>query len=212
MKNEIYELQEVINSSDDVIIVYVKANNCDELSENESKILELVKELKRNIQLKTLCFTKETVPFPEPHMNRFYFFLPKNQEPIMMGDGNFIINNFDNVFEHLDSRMNNITVDEIKIIKNPEKAKEMQEMLKKEDISKFPSTFQMARNVFKQAWDSTKGVLSGRNFLIDADTANNRYNICESCEFLKEKRCTHCGCFMETKVHLESSSCPIGKW
>ena len=40
-----------------------------------------------------------------------------------------------------------------------------------------------------------------------------RKNICDGCEFLtKNHRCLQCGCFMNMKVKLKQSSCPIGKW
>ena len=28
----------------------------------------------------------------------------------------------------------------------------------------------------------------------------------------KDGRCTHCGCFMNVKVHYATAECPIGKW
>ena len=40
-----------------------------------------------------------------------------------------------------------------------------------------------------------------------------RARICGTCPFGgNRKRCTQCGCFINTKVALLSSECPIGKW
>lgn len=39
-----------------------------------------------------------------------------------------------------------------------------------------------------------------------------RARICGVCPFKQGKRCTQCGCFINTKVALLSSECPIGKW
>ena len=218
MKNRIEELENIINESNDLVIIYVKLIKCDADLEFELEIQKNIDKSQRGIKLYSLCYKQEDIPFPMPYDNRVYVFSPKNQMPILNIDAKPFINGFDSFIQNASSILTGVppksipSPGEIEVINNPKKAKEMEEMLKEEDISKFPSTFQMARNAFKQAWDSTKGMLSGRNFLIEANTANNRYSICEGCEFFKEKRCTKCGCFMEAKVHLELATCPIGKW
>jgi hypothetical protein len=218
MINRIEEIEKIINDANDIVIIYVKHITCDTNSEFEVGIQNNILNSERDIKLYSLCYREHEIPFPMPYDNRVYVFLPKIQKPVINMDAKNFTNSFDSIIENATSVLKRTSPNEIpspgeiEVRNNPKKAKKMDEMLKKEDISKFPSTFQMTRNVLKQAWDSTKGVLSGRNFLVDADTADKRYDTCGSCEFLKEKRCTHCGCFMETKVHLESASCPIGKW
>jgi hypothetical protein len=81
-----------------------------------------------------------------------------------------------------------------------------------EDLRKFPSVFQLARNLATQAWVSGKGVLEGKKLLAVADTAYARLEICHSCEFYKDTRCLKCGCYMDKKAHLELAHCPAGKW
>lgn len=41
-----------------------------------------------------------------------------------------------------------------------------------------------------------------------------RMAICQTCPYLKKplNRCEKCGCFMDLKVILSGSRCPIGKW
>ena len=41
---------------------------------------------------------------------------------------------------------------------------------------------------------------------------DERFRICGICPFKQGKRCTQCGCFVNTKVALLSSECPIGQW
>jgi hypothetical protein len=50
--------------------------------------------------------------------------------------------------------------------------------------------------------------------LKDESIANNRLDICLSCEFFNSttRLCKKCGCFMPGKVRLANASCPIGKW
>ena len=46
------------------------------------------------------------------------------------------------------------------------------------------------------------------------DIVQERYAICESCEFFrpKSKSCSKCGCFMKLKTKLKDAHCPVGKW
>ena len=52
------------------------------------------------------------------------------------------------------------------------------------------------------------------NFLIHKErNAAERLAICKSCPELKAlNRCGKCGCFMDIKVRLYKSRCPIGLW
>ena len=46
----------------------------------------------------------------------------------------------------------------------------------------------------------------------DEEVLKMRWDICSSCEFLKDDKCEKCGCFMKVKHKLAMSSCPEGKW
>lgn len=94
----------------------------------------------------------------------------------------------------------------------PEKYQEIKNKLENENLESFPSVFQQARNLAKQAWLSGVDVAKGKPLLSTAEKAAERIKICEGCEFFKENRCIKCGCFMNAKIHLESSRCPINKW
>ena len=51
-----------------------------------------------------------------------------------------------------------------------------------------------------------------RNMIHDEEVLKMRWDICSSCEFLKDDKCTSCGCFMKVKHKLAMASCPEGKW
>ena len=51
-----------------------------------------------------------------------------------------------------------------------------------------------------------------RNIIHDEEVLKMRWDLCSSCEFLKDDRCTSCGCFMKVKHKLAMASCPVGKW
>ena len=77
-----------------------------------------------------------------------------------------------------------------------------------------PNIRVMAVNLTKTAKDVINGALSGSAILAVEEKSNSRLEICNSCEFLikEQTRCSKCGCFMKTKVRLETASCPIQKW
>ena len=94
----------------------------------------------------------------------------------------------------------------------PEKYQEIKNKLENENLESFPSVFQQARNLAKQAWLSGVDAAKGKPLLSTAEKANERIKICEGCEFYTQNRCLKCGCYMAAKIHLESSRCPINKW
>ena len=51
-----------------------------------------------------------------------------------------------------------------------------------------------------------------RSMIHDEEVLKMRWDICSSCEFLKDDKCTSCGCFMKVKHKLAMASCPEGKW
>ena len=99
--------------------------------------------------------------------------------------------------------------------------KETEEMLKTEQ--KLPPASQMIRNIAVDHWNSLKAWLKGSQTITTQDEAERRWEICKKCPHLlydevnpdtnkKDGRCTHCGCFMNVKVHYAVAECPIDKW
>ena len=45
------------------------------------------------------------------------------------------------------------------------------------------------------------------------EKAGERFAVCAGCDRLSDVGiCGECGCVMVTKVKVETSSCPLGKW
>jgi hypothetical protein len=99
-------------------------------------------------------------------------------------------------------------------IKMQEQILKTEDYIKNEDVSQFPSTFQMARNAAKDMWKMGKNAAKGLPVLVSAEEGFSRMNTCEGCDRFDatSSRCKECGCFMKTKTQLASASCPIGKW
>ena len=53
-----------------------------------------------------------------------------------------------------------------------------------------------------------------RNMIYDEEVLKMRWDICSSCEFLKDGKCTECGCYMRVKSKLSIARCPLNppKW
>ena len=99
--------------------------------------------------------------------------------------------------------------------------KESEEMLKEE--KKLPPTSQMVRDLAVTHWKTLGAWLRGSQTITTQEVAERRWEICKQCPHLlydetnpdtgkKDGRCTHCGCFMNVKVHYAVAECPIGKW
>ena len=96
-----------------------------------------------------------------------------------------------------------------------------EEMLKEEQ--KLPPASQMIRNIAVDHWKSLKSWIKGSQVITTQEEAERRWKICLECPHLlydqvnpdtnkKDGRCTHCGCFMNVKVHYAVAECPIDKW
>ena len=204
-----------INLSRYPIIVFVKHTRCNQEHTIELEIEKIIKDKEKNANLLAYCFPDHLIPFPPPQWNMVYLFEPGNMNYLMSFRGDEFIKDFDQMYGSFEAALANIPPDTYRAQQeNPEIIEEMREMVEKEDISKYPSTFQLARNLFTQAWKTTKEAISTGQLLVDAETAQKRYSTCEGCPFfnLKDKRCTECGCFMEQKVHLQAAECPKDKW
>jgi len=94
----------------------------------------------------------------------------------------------------------------------PEQIEQSRQQLISEDISSFPSDFQQIRNIAKQIWTSGSIDLSNAALLASVDKAYARIQICNTCEFYRDSRCTKCGFFMQKRVHTEAAQCPVNKW
>ena len=74
--------------------------------------------------------------------------------------------------------------------------------------SEMPSSIAMASSLGKNLLEWSAGGFK----ICEGDELNKRLELCASCEYLINKRCLKCGCFIEVKTRLKTSKCPIGKW
>jgi len=79
---------------------------------------------------------------------------------------------------------------------------------------RFPGIKEMAFNLSETAKQSIAGFFRTGTVLASKDIIDQRMNQCAACDKLVPStcRCSMCGCYMNTKVRLLHSTCPIRKW
>ena len=85
-------------------------------------------------------------------------------------------------------------------------------MLAEEKLDSFPSFFQMARGLARDAWHAARQTAGGAPLLLPAETAAARLETCRRCSSFRDDRCVECGCFMSIKAHITAMRCPLDKW
>jgi len=80
-----------------------------------------------------------------------------------------------------------------------------------------PGIFEMGLSLFKDTSKLVRNALKGNKVLVPEDIVEERLTICDSCEYLlttkkNRPKCSKCGCFMDVKAHIATSSCPVHKW
>lgn len=208
------DLEELINNAEHPVIAVVVAEGCDQfkgrfLTDFETALQKQI----TPVHLHVICYKEDEKLFPRPLTQVVYYFAPKNTTPLFYRQGtNAMAVELDikTVVEMMKGTSYTDAAFPPEVKTQYEKT---EEMMKKEDISNFPSLFQQARNLAKEMWITSKNAARGMPVIVDAETAFNRFSMCQTCEFLKQDfRCEKCGCFMKAKTQLASASCPIGKW
>ncbi len=85
-------------------------------------------------------------------------------------------------------------------------------MLASERLDDFPSFFQMARGLARDAWYAARRSAEGAPLLVDSPCAASRLRTCADCPSLRGDRCVECGCNVHIKAHFAAMRCPVGKW
>lgn len=208
------ELQELIDNATYVVMVVVVAEGCEHFKGKFLTDLEsVIKDQQNPVHLHTICYKEEPIMFPRPMTQAVYYFAPKNYTPLFYRHGHNAMTAPTDIVTAYKMVEGKSYTEAAFNEENKEGYERTENMLKTEDTSKFPSIFQQARNLAKEMWATGKHAAQGLPIMVDADTAFNRFSICQGCEFLKENfRCEKCGCFMKAKTQLAASACPVGKW
>lgn len=82
------------------------------------------------------------------------------------------------------------------------------------NTERFPGIKEMAFNLSETAKQSLAGFFRTGAIFASKEVIDERMNTCSSCDKLVPNtcRCSMCGCYMNTKVRLLHSTCPVRKW
>ena len=75
-----------------------------------------------------------------------------------------------------------------------------------------PAKGAMLKNAAGSLGRNLKSLVGGNPLNADPETIKERQAICNGCEFMKDRRCAKCGCWLQYKTILHAESCPAGKW
>ena len=83
---------------------------------------------------------------------------------------------------------------------------------KLDEEPEMPSAGQMVKNAAGSFTRNLKSLAEGNPINADPDVIAERRAICDSCEYMTNKRCGKCGCWLQYKTALRAEKCPIEKW
>ena len=76
----------------------------------------------------------------------------------------------------------------------------------------FPSVTEQAKNLSLSLYNVLINAVKTGEISGSEEEVQKRLDICKSCPFLKENRCSECGCYVALKAGLKAEKCPKGKW
>jgi hypothetical protein len=219
-ENTLPDIAEKINNTNNLVMLYVTSkNDCNEVNDittNQETLQNKIREsFVDRIDLHILCVPENEMPFPKIQTDTLYYFAPKNQKPLFYRERHLILQDLDHDIETaFNMASTGASYYDTKFDAKTKEGIFKTESYMKEDTSRFPSAFKMARNLAKEMWKTSKNAAKGLPILVPAEVGISRFSTCEICEHLDQAnfRCTQCGCFMKTKTQLASASCPVGKW
>ena len=215
--NTIPLIADLINTAKHPIVILLVAHGCEnQITPVETEVQRILDEHEKPVFYYKWCVSEQSMVFPRTQAPIVYFFLPKNQQVAFWRDGPItqtLASDIDiahKMLSGLPYEQARFTEDELK------KIQEVDEFLEKEktEMEQYPSTFQMARNLAKEMWNTGKRAARGLPVIVSAEVGFERLQICEGCDKFDAEpgRCTECGCFMRTKTQFASASCPLKKW
>lgn len=92
--------------------------------------------------------------------------------------------------------------------------RELNKKIKKTEVTKMPSKFQMAKNLTKSVGNIAKAAIAGEGVVASMSLVSQRMDICKACPWFvsKGQRCAKCGCVIPLKAYFAEEKCPVGRW
>lgn len=140
------------------------------------------------------------------------FYAPRDERPILFREGPRALQTVRADLDEAERVARNRPSVEEEAAARAEEEHSSQRMFETEDLSHFPSAFQMARGLARDAWKAAREAATGAPLMLPAEAARVRLDVCASCSAFDDGRCRKCGCFVSVKAHMSAMNCPLGKW
>lgn len=212
--NDFVLLKHTILQANDIVLCLIVGGDCKGKTGLHSKLEMDLLNTDNTIQLVVFCYEDISNAFPRIETNILYYFAPKNSNPLFYRKNNEIFIDLVADIKIAREMYSGLSYEDAKYNEEElELYKKNEAILNNENLNKFPSTFTQIRNLGKDIWSNAKRIGKNLPILAPADVAFERITICEGCDKLtNERRCLECGCFMDAKVNLAGSVCPLNKW
>jgi len=166
---------------------------------------EVQRTLARRAVVHSMCADLERVP-------TIVFYVARDERPILFREGPEALQTLSADLDEVERLARNRPSAEEEATARAEEERSTERMLETEDLSPFPSAFQMARGLARDAWKAAREAATGTPLMLPAEAARARFDVCASCPEFDDGRCRKCGCFMNVKAHLSAMNCPLGRW
>lgn len=197
------------------VLVLVLAETCSQFKGQFTDSIEQGVKLRlTDVELVEVCYPEKEMEFPRFHAPALYYFLPNTRNPAFWRGADAIYRLNEDIDAILKMQQGQ-TIEEARYTPEVQTlVNNTDAMLSTEEVSKFPSAFQMARGFAKELWATGKRAASSLPVLVTADQAFERMETCRGCDQFESEssRCKQCGCAMKVKSHLASATCPLSKW
>jgi hypothetical protein len=218
MENVLPDIHAKIQAATKLVLLFVTSHECagEKTSIQQDLENKIQAEFPDTVEMVVMCIPENNMPFPKIQTDVLYYFAPKNQKPLFFREKHQILIELSHDVQAALKMMNEgVNYYDAKFDETTKHALlQTEEYVKNEDVSKFPSSFKMARNLAKEVWRTGKNAARGLPILVSAEVGFKRLSTCESCDRydLQTNRCKECGCFMKAKTQLASATCPLNKW
>lgn len=210
-------ISDLVNNAENPVVILLVSQGCEQrTTQLEIDVQKTLEEHEKSVIYYKWCVSEDAMVFPRTQTPVLYFFLPKDQNIVFWREGPILQTLSDDV-NIIHKMMNGATYNEARYTEEElQKIEQVETFLVEEEkeIQKYPSAFQMARNLAKDVWNTGKKAAKGLPVIVSAEVGYHRLQTCEGCDKFDQEtsRCHECGCFMKVKTQLASASCPLGKW
>ena len=196
------DLPEVIARATAPVVITI-SGECDEAAEALGEVV------RRTLGARAVVYSMCAELVDEPTI---VFYAPRDERPVLFREGPAALQALSADLDEAERTARDRPRPEEEAAARAREESSTERMLETEDLSRFPSAFQMARGLARDAWRVARRAAAGAPLVLPAEAARIRLDVCATCPEFDDGRCRKCGCVVNLKAHLSAVNCPLGKW